>query len=55
MMAKDPDRRYQDPNHLAAHLRAMARRLGVPVGSSAHARPVADPLTASRASRRPGR
>src|SRR4051812_18960945 len=45
MMAKDPDRRYQDPNHLAANLRGGARRLGVPVGPpSAHAPPVADPL-----------
>jgi serine/threonine protein kinase len=45
MMAKDPDRRYQDPNHLAAHLRAVARRLGVPVGPPpTHGHPVADPL-----------
>jgi hypothetical protein len=32
MMAKDPDRRYQDPAHLAAHLRALARKLGIPAG-----------------------
>ncbi|HJZ60275.1 MAG TPA: serine/threonine-protein kinase [Gemmataceae bacterium] len=32
MMAKDPDRRYQHPEHLAAHLRAVARKLGVPIG-----------------------
>ncbi len=32
MMAKDPDRRYQDPEHLAVHLRAVARKLGVATG-----------------------
>src|SRR5688500_13918822 len=31
MMAKDPDRRYQDPSHLAAHLRGLARQLGIPI------------------------
>jgi hypothetical protein len=32
MMAKDPDRRYQHPDHLAAHLRSVARKLGIPSG-----------------------
>ncbi|HEX3150702.1 MAG TPA: serine/threonine-protein kinase [Gemmataceae bacterium] len=32
MMAKDPDRRYQHPDHLCAHLRSVARQLGVPLG-----------------------
>lgn len=32
MMAKDPDRRYQHPDHLCAHLRSVARQLGVPTG-----------------------
>ena len=41
MMAKDPDRRYQDPAHLAAHLRALARKLGIPAGS-VPAAPAAD-------------
>jgi serine/threonine protein kinase len=49
MMAKDPDRRYQDPHHLAAHLRSIARRLGVPVGPS-HPPTVADPLPRRRLS-----
>jgi serine/threonine protein kinase len=46
MMAKDADRRYQDPNHLAAHLRSIARRFGVPVGppSSTNGPAYADPL-----------
>jgi hypothetical protein len=48
MMAKDPDRRYQDPHHLAAHLRSIARRLGVPVGPT-HAG-VVDPLPRRRLS-----
>ena len=34
MTAKDPDRRYQDPEHLAAHLRALAKKMGVPVAPS---------------------
>jgi len=32
MMAKDPDRRYQDAEHLAVHLRAVARKLGIATG-----------------------
>ena len=33
MMAKDADRRYQHPDHLAAHLRSgAARKLGIPTG-----------------------
>jgi hypothetical protein len=42
MLAKDPDRRYQDPAHLVAHLRAVARKLGVPTGEAA-ATPAAKP------------
>src|SRR5207302_5530645 len=49
MMAKDADRRYQDPAHLAAHLRTVAKRLGVPVGPlPAHGPGFADPLAPSR-------
>jgi hypothetical protein len=45
MMAKHPDRRYQHPDHLAAHLRSVARRLGVPVGPPpAHGPAFEDPL-----------
>ncbi|HKB06485.1 MAG TPA: serine/threonine-protein kinase [Gemmataceae bacterium] len=44
MMAKDPDRRYQDPAHLAAHLRALARKLGIPAGPLSGTTPAADPL-----------
>ena len=36
MMAKDPDRRYQDPSHLAAHLRGLARQLGIPIRTTHH-------------------
>lgn len=41
MMAKDPDRRYQHPDHLAAHLRGVAKKLGVPTGPA----PAAGPQT----------
>ncbi len=34
MLAKDPDRRYQHPDHLSAHLRDVARQVGLNVGSS---------------------
>src|SRR5262249_1589498 len=42
MTAKDPDRRYQDPGHIAAHLRALAKKLGVPVSTASSIRPVED-------------
>jgi serine/threonine protein kinase len=32
MMAKDPDSRYQHPDHLCAHLRSVAKKLGLSVG-----------------------
>lgn len=35
MMAKSPDRRYQHPDHLAAHLRGLARKLNVSTGPAA--------------------
>jgi hypothetical protein len=45
MMVKDPDRRYQDPTHLAAHLRTVAKRLGLSVGPlPAHGPVFEDPL-----------
>jgi serine/threonine protein kinase len=45
MMAKDPDRRYQHPDHLAANLRSVARKLGVPIGPTpSSGPPFAEPL-----------
>jgi serine/threonine protein kinase len=45
MMAKDPASRYQHPDHLAAHLRAVARKLGVPTGPlPAHGKAFEDPI-----------
>jgi serine/threonine protein kinase len=47
MMAKDPDSRYQNPEHLASHLRAVARKLGIPTGPlPAHGKAFEDPLPA---------
>jgi serine/threonine protein kinase len=53
MMAKDPDRRYQNPEHLASHLRALAKKLGIPMpttGGSTPASP-ASPNPAKRSYR----
>lgn len=45
MMAKDPDRRYQHPDHLSAHLRSVARKLGIPTGPlPAHGPAFEDPI-----------
>jgi hypothetical protein len=48
MMAKDPSRRYQDPAHLSAHLRSVARKLGIPTGPiPTHGPAFEDPLPAA--------
>jgi hypothetical protein len=44
MMAKDPDKRYQHPDHLAAHLRGLARKLGLPPTLVPLAGPAEDPV-----------
>ena len=44
MMAKEPDRRYQHPDHLAAHLRGLARKLGLPATLVPLTGPAEDPV-----------
>jgi serine/threonine protein kinase len=44
MMAKEPDRRYQHPDPLAAHLRGLARKLGLPATLIPLTGPAEDPV-----------